>query len=204
MFLNFRICWNNLCFILISTGFINVDCGLAADSILIESNMTEWTYVSDDKFIDTGENHMISSTSSILFKTLRSFPNGTRNCYTLSSLTMLSNYLVRASFFYGNYDNSDKPPIFDIHLGVNYWQTVNMTTAKNGDILSYEIIATASADHLQVCLVNKGLGTPFISVLELRELKRTMYSMANSTQSLLTVSRWNLGRFFDIVIPLIR
>lgn len=188
-----------------STGFINIDCGLAANSIVIESNMTHLTYISDDKFIDTGANHNISSISSILFKTLRSFPYGTRNCYTLSSLTMMTNYLVRVSFLYGNYDNSNKPPIFDIYLGVNYWQTVNMTAAENDhDILSYEIIATATADYLQVCLVNKGLGTPFISALELRELKRSMYSQANSSQSLQTVSRWNLGRFFDIVIPLIR
>jgi Malectin-like domain len=171
---------------------------------LIESNLTEWTYFSDDKFIETGVNHNISSTSSVLFKTLRSFPYGRRNCYTLSSLTMMTNYLVRASFFYGNYDNSNKPPIFDIHLGVNYWHTVNMTTEKVDDILSYEIIATATSDYLQVCLVNNGLGTPFISALELRELKRSMYSQANSSQSLVTVSRWNLGRFVGMVITLVR
>ncbi|KAJ3695088.1 hypothetical protein LUZ60_000465 [Juncus effusus] len=47
-----------------------------------------------------------------------------------------------------------------------------------------EIIAVATVDYMQVCLVDKGLGIPFISSLELRPLKSTIYESANSSQSL--------------------
>jgi hypothetical protein len=42
--------------------------------------------------------------------------------------------------------------------------------------------------HVQVCLVNTGLGTPFISGLDLRPLRATMYPEATVNQSLLLLS----------------
>ncbi|KAJ3678969.1 hypothetical protein LUZ61_021133 [Rhynchospora tenuis] len=36
-------------------------------------------------------------------------------------------------------------------------------------------MATATSDYLQVCLVNKDLGTPFISALELRQMRTSIY-----------------------------
>ncbi|CAA6667505.1 unnamed protein product [Spirodela intermedia] len=48
---------------------------------------------------------------------LRSFPNGTRNCYTLSPVQSGDRYLIRAGFLYGNYDGRGSPPIFDLHIG---------------------------------------------------------------------------------------
>ena len=40
------------------------------------------------------------------------------------------------------------------------------------------------ADFFQVCLVNRGLGTPFISGLDLRPLQDDMYPEATLNQSL--------------------
>ncbi|KAJ3678973.1 hypothetical protein LUZ61_021137 [Rhynchospora tenuis] len=68
-----------------------------------------------------------------------------------------------------------------------------MTLANDNEALYDEIIASATTDYLQVCLINKGRGTPFISALELRQLNRNMYPDANSTLSLLTFVRLNLG-----------
>jgi hypothetical protein len=53
--------------------------------------------------------------------------------------------------------------------------------------------------HLQVCLVNTGLGTPFISGLELRPLSATMYQEATATQSLflLSMSRPSARFYFN-------
>ena len=91
---------------------------------------------------------------------------------------------------YGNYDKLNKLPTFDIHLGVNYWDTMEIPSADGAFFT--EIIATTTSDYLQVCLINKNLGTPFISTLELRPLT-TSYPGTNSTQSLVYIKRLNLG-----------
>lgn len=179
----------------IFTGFISIDCGIPANSNSVDVD-TKLTYVSDDQFINTGVNYRIASkyVSSSLMKqllTVRSFPIGARNCYILKSLSLGSKYLVRATFLYVNYDNLNKLPIFDVHLGVNYWDTINITR-ENGD-KAYEIITTAAADYIQVCLINKGLGTPFISGLDLRPLETSTYKAASSTQSLVLYDRLDLG-----------
>lgn len=176
-------------------GFISIDCGLPAQSSIVD-DQTKLTYVSDEQFVDTGVNAQVHPdyASGNLRKqllTVRSFPNETRNCYTLRFLTIGSNYLVRAIFMYGNYDNLNKPPVFDIHLGVNYWDTFNITTAD--DVYSTEIIVLATADYLQVCLINKNQGTPFISWLDLRPVQASTYQYANSTQSLVSIDRLNVG-----------
>lgn len=114
------------------TDFISIDCGLAANSSSVDSD-TKLTYVSDDEFIDTGVKYGISSqyASNSLYKeylTVGSFPNGMRNCYTIRSLKLGSKYLIRGLFMYGNYDKLNKLPTFEVHLGVNYWDTVEITT----------------------------------------------------------------------------
>ena len=48
-------------------------------------------------------------------------------------------------------------------------------------------------DFVQVCLVNTGSGTPFISGLELRPLKSSIYPQVNVTQGLVLLGRRNFG-----------
>ncbi|KAJ4787493.1 Leucine-rich repeat protein kinase family protein [Rhynchospora pubera] len=177
-------------------GFISIDCGLPSNSTSVDEQ-TNLTHVSDDQFIDTGVNYEIApnyATDELYTKylTVRSFPSGTRNCYTLTSLSAGSKYLVRAGFLYGNYDNKNNPPNFDIHLGVNYWGSVDLPDADGAYF--HEIIATATSNYLQICLVKKDRGTPFISVLELRPLLTTLYNDdANATQSLVLSARFDIG-----------
>ncbi|KAJ1689498.1 hypothetical protein LUZ63_013653 [Rhynchospora breviuscula] len=179
-------------------GFINIDCGLSNPSIIDNSggdSGESLQFLSDEQFIDTGVNKQISNQYdqpklSDLYLTLRSFPSGSRNCYTFRSLTEGFKYLVKGVFLYGNYDNLNSPPIFDIYLGINYWDTV-----KSNTTISYytEIIAIATTDYMQVCLVNTGQGTPFISTLQLKQLGTSMYPNVNSSLSLVHVARYNLG-----------
>ena len=122
---------------------------------------------------------------------MRSFPNGTRNCYTVRPLIEGQLYLVRAGFFYGNYDGKGSPPRFDIYLGVNLWQTVK--TLFDDTVLP-EILVVSPAEALQVCLVNTGAGTPFISVLEVRPVQNSLYTLVNSSHSLvLSATRVDYG-----------
>ncbi|VAH21457.1 unnamed protein product [Triticum turgidum subsp. durum] len=157
---------------------------------------TKLPYVSDAGFTNdaAGANHNISAKFilpqlSRRYHNVRSFPDGARNCYTLRSLVSGRKYLVRAAFFYGDYDGLARSPIFDLHLGVNYWQTVNVSTLE----VTAEAIVVVPDDFVQVCLVNTGAGTPFVSALELRPLKMKFYPQANLTQGLLVEHRLNAG-----------
>ncbi|XBJ06922.1 hypothetical protein VPH35_012507 [Triticum aestivum] len=179
-----------------SRGFISIDCGLAEEASYVDDTTT-LAYVSDSGFTDAGTNYNISAEYlgfSRRGHNLRSFPDGVRNCYTLRSLVSGLKYLIRASFLYGNYDGLNRPPAsFDLHIGVNFWKTVNISTwgADQGNTAVVEAIVVVPDDLLQVCLVNTGGGTPFISSLDLRPLKRTFYPQATAEQGLVMLARFN-------------
>lgn len=119
---------------------------------------------------------------------LRSFPGGTRNCYRIN-ITSGSKYLIRANFLYGNYDGKNVLPSFDLHLGPNLWETVKITNASFSQYP--EIIHVPSLDYIEICLVNTGSGTPFISAIELRTLMNDTYVTGFGSLSLYL--RLNLG-----------
>ncbi|OAY69531.1 putative leucine-rich repeat receptor-like serine/threonine-protein kinase, partial [Ananas comosus] len=97
---------------------------------------------------------------------------------------------------YGNYDGLNKLPIFDLYLGVNFWKTVNISDPGSGTLI--EVITVAPDEFMQVCLVNTGGGSPFISVLDLRPLKNILYPAVNATQSLVLFRRLNVGPTNDV------
>ncbi|CAL9151036.1 unnamed protein product, partial [Musa hybrid cultivar] len=87
-------------------GFISLDCGGAANSSY-EVESTDIEYTSDDRNISAGESHSIASnylnSVSTPLQNLRSFPSGSRNCYTLTTVQKNTAYLVRATFMHGDY-----------------------------------------------------------------------------------------------------
>ena len=120
---------------------------------------------------------------------LRSFPQGIRNCYKISTRKG-TKYLIRATFLYGNYDGLNKAPEFDLHLGPNFWDTVKFRSVDIDTVK--EAIHFPVKNYVRVCLVNTGSGTPFISALELRPLKNTTYETQTGT-SLSLVVRMDIG-----------
>nr|XP_034590141.1 probable LRR receptor-like serine/threonine-protein kinase At1g05700 isoform X2 [Setaria viridis]XP_034590149.1 probable LRR receptor-like serine/threonine-protein kinase At1g05700 isoform X2 [Setaria viridis] len=182
---------------LLFSGFISIDCGIRENSSY-QDLASSIVYVSDHDFISSGQSRNISSNyikPSLAWRNynVRFFPDGTRNCYTLRSLVAGNKYFVRATFYYGNYDGLNKLPVFDLYLGTNYWHEVQFSGPTSVNWM--DIIVAAPADYLQVCLVNKGMGTPFISGLDLRPLKSTLYPESNSSQSLVLINsnRFNMG-----------
>ncbi|XP_031265600.1 putative leucine-rich repeat receptor-like protein kinase At2g19210 isoform X2 [Pistacia vera] len=159
-------------------GSISIDCGLPL-GFSYTDEITDIIYTSDEELINTGVNKSISSKfkSGILPKTLenvRSFPQGERNCYTLKPLEGNDTiYLIRALFMYGDYDDDDKLPEFDLYVGVNRWDNVRFDNASH--VVIKEIIHLALTGEIYVCLLNIGKGTPFISALELRHFHNTIY-----------------------------
>lgn len=154
-------------------------------------------YQTDTGFISAGVNSQISSefiNSSLNMKlrTLRYFPEGEQNCYTLKPEQGRSNnYLIRAVFMYGNYDGKNQTPVFQLYLGVNSWTTVKYS------YVVHEIIYAPLTDAIQVCLVNKNNGTPYISALEVRQLDNSLYQSGNGALAL--TSRINLGGLNKII-----
>jgi hypothetical protein len=180
-----------------STGFVSIDCGLPEQAGGYMDAATNLTYVPDGAYTDAGSNHNISaeyitSPMSKRYLNMRSFPGAARSCYTIPSpMPAGSKYLTRATFKYGNYDGLNRLPVFDLYLGVNFWTTVSITSPSAAQIA--EVIAVAPDKSVQVCLVDTGSGTPFISGLEFRPMKNTLYPQANATQALVLVDRNNFG-----------
>ena len=114
-----------------------------------------------------------------LYKTVKSFPNGNRNCYNLGSDNKSNKYLIRAYFMYGDYDSKNSTPEFDLYMGVNRWRTISFSDAT--DAYTVEIIIVATINFISVCLVNTGSGAPFISGLDLRPLNSSMYGVVNES-----------------------
>ncbi|PON62497.1 Mitogen-activated protein kinase kinase kinase [Parasponia andersonii] len=183
------------------TGFVSIDCG----SILnfnYEDTDTGISYAPDGAFIETGINRNISSEYAypknpilpLPLSDLRSFPQGDKNCYTLEPAVGAGGLnLIRASFLYGNYDGKNKSPEFDLYVDVNLWFTVKFRNAS--EIVTTEIVTIAIRDTINICLVNKGLGTPFISALELRPLNGSIYGTEFGTNaSLVLFERLDIGK----------
>ena len=175
------------------SGFISIDCGLPLNSNYTEKR-TGLNYISDDPFIDedTGESTFLSSTYRNGYQQqmwyVRSFPKGVRNCYTIN-VTSGTKYLIGTSFLYGNYDKKDTPPKFDLYLGANLWDTVNVTDPNVA--VGFEIVHVPQQNYIHLCLVKTGSSTPFISVIRLRPLNNTHYK--TQMGSLALVDRLDIG-----------
>ncbi|KAI4305442.1 hypothetical protein L6164_028807 [Bauhinia variegata] len=176
------------------SGFISIDCGLQENGRYTEPH-TEIDYVSDAGFISSGVIHQLpDEIKSKFFNrqnfwTYRSFPEGRRNCYKINVIPGARN-LIRAVFLYGNYNGSNSFSSFDLHLGPNYWDSVQIE--DRGNPYHFEIIHIPSLDYLQICLINKFLGTPFINSLELRPLNNNTY-ITDSGSLALVKKRFDLG-----------
>lgn len=160
------------------SGFISIDCGLPAENLSYIERTTGINYTSDANFIDTGEIKLVHpeyrDTKQQPYESLRLFPEGTRNCYKIN-VTSCTKYLIRACFFYGNYDGQDKSPEFELHFGANLWDSVSFDYASTD--INKELIhfVPDGVSDVQVCLVNTGSGVPFISGIELRPLNNESY-----------------------------
>ncbi|KAM6583345.1 hypothetical protein CsatB_010347 [Cannabis sativa] len=181
-------------------GYISIDCG-SSSNLNYGDPDTGINYASDGAYIVTGVNKNISSEYAypivpnlpFPLSDLRSFPQANKNCYSLKPAVGIGGLnLIRATFYYGNYDGKDKPPEFDLYVDVNLWSTVKFNNAS--EIVTKEIITMETSDTIHICLVNKGLGTPFISALELRPLNSSVYGTEfGSNASLVLFQRLDIG-----------
>ncbi|GJU91491.1 probable LRR receptor-like serine/threonine-protein kinase [Tanacetum coccineum] len=170
-------------------GFVSIDCGGEKDHT--DKLGLEWT--PDDQII-YGNTSKISTENEARrqYQTLRYFPADDRKyCYSLNVQTR-TRYLIRATFLYGNFDNNNVYPKFDISMGPTHWATIVISDANT--IESQELIFLASNPTVSVCLSNSTTGLPFISTLELRRFNGSVYLTPYEEQFFLSVSaRINFG-----------
>ncbi|KAH0935770.1 hypothetical protein HID58_012887 [Brassica napus] len=181
-------------------GFISIDCGSPPNINYVDTD-TGISYTWDAPYINSGVNANVSEqygypANPVLpfpLADVRSFPQGNRNCYTLTPSDGKGNlYLIRASFMYGNYDGKKALPEFDLYVNVNFWSTVTFRNASENVIK--EILTFAESDAVYVCLVNKDKGTPFISALELRPMNSSIYGTEfGRNVSLVLYQRYDTG-----------
>uniref|UniRef100_A0A0D3BJ67 Malectin-like domain-containing protein n=1 Tax=Brassica oleracea var. oleracea TaxID=109376 RepID=A0A0D3BJ67_BRAOL len=168
--------------------FISLACGLVPKETVYTEKSTNIIYESDANYIDSGLVGRINDANKTRLQqqywTLRSFPEGERNCYNFN-LTANRKYLIKASFNYGNYDDLNRLPRFDLHIGPNKWTSVSFPGGRYGS--NREMIHVLTQNRLQVCLVKTGETTPFINSLEIRPLHNGTY--VTQSGSLILVSR---------------
>ncbi|ESW13061.1 hypothetical protein PHAVU_008G164600 [Phaseolus vulgaris] len=173
---------------------ISIDCGLKEGYI----DTTRIPYEDDDN--EFGEIHSISDNSfqnqpqiNKQLMSLRSFPEGKRNCYSLKPRQGKNKrYIVRGYFAYGNYDNKSKPPTFDLYIDVTNFTFIRFTVANT--TRRVEAIYFTLTDTIDLCLVNTEQGVPFISLLELWPLgTASVYQDLLNFQTLDLLTRVTLG-----------
>ncbi|KAF8395022.1 hypothetical protein HHK36_018961 [Tetracentron sinense] len=174
-------------------GFVSLDCG--GKENFTDDIGLEWT--PDDQLMH-GETATISVANETRkqYMTVRHFPADKRKyCYRLDVITR-TRYLVRATFLYGNFDNSNVYPKFDISIDTTHWSTITISDANPMEVR--ELIILASNPTLNVCLSNAIAGNPFISTIELRQFNGSMYYTNFENQFFLSVSaRINFGADSD-------
>lgn len=130
--------------------------------------------------------------------TLRVFTTLKKNCYSITT-DKGSLVLVRASFFYGNYDKRSSPPSFDLLFDGNNWATVKTSLDQ---LVYYEVMYVVKSDTTSICLAQTQPNQfPFISALEVRNLDSKMYGDVDPNYALFLRSRIAYGANTTVRFP---
>ncbi|XP_057781676.1 probable LRR receptor-like serine/threonine-protein kinase At5g59680 [Salvia miltiorrhiza] len=152
--------------------FLSIDCG-ASTSYKDESGIV-WT--GDSLYAANGESRSVASSNSFsrVMDTMRVFTTGRRNCYNINTGATRGRLLVRAHFFYGNYDGKSSPPTFDLSFDGNDWATVETSSTES---YYYEVIYVSKKDSMSVCVAQTVTGQfPFVSAITVRSLELFSYN----------------------------
>ncbi|KAJ0264451.1 Leucine-rich repeat [Hirschfeldia incana] len=153
-----------------------LNCGSPSTTKLNEIN-----YTSDRGFINVGNTTTIKQKDLLpILSTLRYFPDKSsrKHCYNFP-VAKNSKYLIRTTYYYGNFDGKNSPPVFDQIIGGTKWSVVNTSEDySKGQSSYYEIVVGVPGRKLSVCLAKnaKTLSSPFISALDVQSLEDTMYN----------------------------
>ncbi|XP_063948727.1 probable LRR receptor-like serine/threonine-protein kinase At1g07550 [Daucus carota subsp. sativus] len=173
------------------SGWRSIDCGTNRTQY---EGMLQWEM--DSSYTETGLNILVQNkTTREELNTLRFFPNNIQdNCYSVPAETLIARYIIRAGFYYGNYDGLSRPPAFSLFINDVIWTTIN-TAKNNGEPFYKEIMYESNGSGVfKICLVQiKDGGVPFINSIETVALWDPMYSQMENKATYNLVTRTNLG-----------
>ncbi|XP_052199024.1 probable LRR receptor-like serine/threonine-protein kinase PAM74 [Diospyros lotus] len=156
-------------------------------------------FVPDDSFVFVGNKSTIKEPDvDPILSTLRYFPDNSsrKHCYVFPAIKE-GKFLIRTTYYYGGFDGGKEPPVFDQIIDGTKWSTVNTTEDyANGLSSYYEIIVTAHAKTLSLCLARNGntISSPFISAVEVYALENSLYNATDFVSyGLATVARNSFG-----------
>ncbi|KAJ3673693.1 hypothetical protein LUZ60_005685 [Juncus effusus] len=165
----------------------------------IDENIGSIKWIQDQGFVKGGNTAKIDEPNIVkILTSVRYFPDTSarKNCFTIPVIKD-GKYLIRTTYYYGNFDNGTAPPVFDQIIEGTKWTTVNTTEDfAKGLSTYYEIIMMAHAKTISVCLARNGatVSHPFISALEMVNLDDSMYNSTDFNQyALTTVARHRFG-----------
>ncbi|CAN8258795.1 unnamed protein product [Cochlearia groenlandica] len=172
-----------------------LNCGSSSSTKLNEIN-----YTPDTGFIAVGNTTTINQKDLLpILATLRYFPDKSsrKHCYNFP-VAKNSKYLIRTTYYYGNFDGKKTPPVFDQIVGGTKWSVVNTTEDyAKGQSSYYEIIVGVPGQRLSVCLAKNAdtlSSPPFISALDVIPLEERMYNSTNlGSYKLSLVARNSFG-----------
>ncbi|KAK6926881.1 Malectin-like domain [Dillenia turbinata] len=170
-----------------TSEYLGIDCG-SANSYIDDSGI-KW--VGDGAYVQSGESHTAkNSPVSSLLSTLRVFKSKNKNCYNIPGFQGIK-VLLRALFYYGNYDSNSSPPFFHLLFDGNKWTTVQN---ENDNWKYYDIIYVPKRQNISVCLAQINPDQfPFISGLEVWSLDSNMYNQIDSSRALILKQRYAFG-----------
>ncbi|XP_031485658.1 probable LRR receptor-like serine/threonine-protein kinase At5g59680 [Nymphaea colorata] len=169
--------------------FLTIDCGGTGEHT--DGLGIKW--VGDDSYIKTGKAAHVQNLGkySQELNSLRYFPSQKKSCYVIPGVATGKKHMVRASFFYGNYDGKSSPPSFNVQFDGNTWVTVDTSSSNS---YYHEVIYGPKGDKISVCVARTSPDqTPFISTLEIREFEPSMYETDDQEDALLRRSRTAFG-----------
>lgn len=174
--------------------FLSIDCG-GSDSYTDNHNIR---WVGDNEYVHSGVPQSVGNVRPRVVSTVRVFSSLKKNCYTVP-VTAGDRILVRASFYYGNFDGANSPPIFDLYFDATYWTKVNIT-GYSSYINNYEVIYVVNKNTTSICLAQTlPHQFPFISSLEFRSLGSNMYTRLGSGYALFGVNRFAFGAYQNMI-----
>ncbi|KAL5765980.1 hypothetical protein ACOSP7_016597 [Xanthoceras sorbifolium] len=169
--------------------FVSIDCG--ASGVYTDESLIVWS--GDDDFMKNGETRVVQSGNAVsdhVMSTLRVFSTRKKNCYSID-VDKGAKVLVRASFYYGNYDKKSARPTFDLYLDGSFWDTVETSSE---DVVYYEAIYVVKENGVSACVAQtKPNQLPVMSALEVRSLDSLMYNHVDAEYALFLKTRTAFG-----------
>ncbi|GLJ07386.1 hypothetical protein SUGI_0065780 [Cryptomeria japonica] len=188
-------------------GFLSINCGTSKNETI---GKLDW--ITDSLFIKFRNTSIMSPFSSnnraFQYQSVAYFTNLEANkyCYLLP-VTPHKQYLVRARFSFGGFENLPLASIFDLYIEGIKWAKVDLTNRFKNLNYYYDIILVPKGGSLSLCLARNSETQEncyvFISTIELRLLQSTMYDTYTdfNYSALKLFSRIHFGSSDEIRFP---